>query len=1044
MRSCSRVVVLAALTLTPAIQLFGADPASLRLIPFPKQVQLHDDVFALDRALVLSAPQDVADLLGEMVGTELQRAGLPRPEVTHREASPPVLCLAPGVPPVPELAAWREGATPEDYDLEVGRDAIVCRAPGAPGLFYAVQTLCQLIRANRQDKSLPGVSVRDWPALRWRCFQDDMTRGPSSKPETLQFEVAWGAHFKLNLFTYYMEYQYAFQKHPLIGPVDGSLTPADLAALVDYARRYHVDILGNQQSFGHFERILRHEQYAALRENESVLSPVNEDSYRLLDDLYSEVCPLLPFPFFNVCCDETWGLGSGPSKALADKIGTGGVYVQHVRRVHDLLKDRYHKRMMMWGDIILQHPDQLQQVPQDTIMLTWGYGDRDSFEDQIIPFQKSGYEFFVCPGTSNWSRILPDFGVAATNIRHFVRDGIRHGAIGMLNTTWEDDGESHNGVNWPGYAWGAECAWGGDATSPHQFYRRLGAVLFGESGDHFGSAIELLARTHKLPGMLGMNNKRFWQDDFPPRNMQPAAARESAQQLLEIVRPAIDHLTSCQQEATVNRELLDPFLFGARRMEWIGQRMLDGLQVAELYDRVFSASPTSGDPAAQAADLARTRALTERNLQVLDQLNQQFQDIWLRESKPYALDWTLPRYAAARDRYQVLLTKLADAERRIKAGEPLADPAELGIALPAGLSRRTRPTARSTASLQPQAPWLEPSSDRRLGLAINALQAARENLPVELDLEIPLELSTRFVRAFVLHDSDAPREILAQLDPVPETNLRRLTLLIPGLLPVESQTFVHVYFGVQQPPALASAARTHPEENGAVWLENDCVRLLLGPEGAHIFRWEIKSLNGRDVTMPGETGWAGFADVSFGHRSLPNTLTCLADGPAVVRFACRDAEGLCKKVSLFGGVCWLEVELNNAVEQYWDFDDPTNFAADGLTPGTYLFSNGVNGSVGCEADGVPAQVKAVDTYWGVKYQKQFALALVTPEMAAFHHVAPGAGAGGVGIEGSPPAAHFVTFAGPLADGPREMLERLRQTLNFRTPPEIVLHAWQQR
>ena len=101
--------------------------------------------------------------------------------------------------------------------------------------------------------------------------------------------------------------------------------------------------------------------------------------------------------------------------------------MRRFRRIHDLLRDKYGTRMMMWGDIILQHPDHPDEIPQDTIMLTWGYAPRESFEDQIIPFAESGYEFFVCPGVNNWSRILPDFGVAETNIRHFVRDGAAHG-----------------------------------------------------------------------------------------------------------------------------------------------------------------------------------------------------------------------------------------------------------------------------------------------------------------------------------------------------------------------------------------------------------------------------------------------------------------------------------------------------------------------------------------------------------------------------------------------------------------------------------------
>ena len=217
----------------------------------------------------------------------------------------------------------------------------------------------------------------------------------------------------------------------------------------------------------------------------------------------------------------------------------------------------------MWGDIILQHPDKLDQIPKDTVMLTWGYGPQASFEDQILPFKQSGYEFFVCPGINNWSRILPDFAATTTNIQNFVRDGAKHGALGMLNTAWEDDGEALQGYKWHGYAWGAECAWNASQTSPQDFNRRLGGVLFGEPGDHSREAIELLSQTHRLPGMGNMLNARFWQNDFMPRQ-SPTATRKSAGRLLEIVGPAIEHLQACRRDAVVNAELLDAFLLGTR------------------------------------------------------------------------------------------------------------------------------------------------------------------------------------------------------------------------------------------------------------------------------------------------------------------------------------------------------------------------------------------------------------------------------------------------------------------------------------------------
>ena len=346
------------------------EAAALRLVPFPKNIAIQPGAFPLDQKLVLEAPAATATLLGRLVGEELRRAGLNAPQVRGVSGGAYLVRLSARPGEAADLPRVREKSTPQYYVLSVTPSGVLCASPSGQGLAYAVQTLCQLIRANRRGPALPCMTIGDWPSLGWRGFMDDLTRGPSAKLDTLQREVDLGATLKMNLFTYYMESQFAFQKHPQIGPKDGSLTVDELKHLVEYGKPRHVDILGNQQSFGHWGAILSHPEFAAYRETADILSPLNEGSYRLLDDLYSEVVPLLPLPWFNVCCDETIGLGSGPSKALAAKIGVGGVYVRHVRRVHDLLKDKYGKRMMMWGYIILQHPDKLEQIPKDTVMLT--------------------------------------------------------------------------------------------------------------------------------------------------------------------------------------------------------------------------------------------------------------------------------------------------------------------------------------------------------------------------------------------------------------------------------------------------------------------------------------------------------------------------------------------------------------------------------------------------------------------------------------------------------------------------------------------------
>ncbi len=777
------------------------DTAALRLVPFPKQVELGTGTFALAEHVTLQVPVTEVEWIGRRVNQELGVARAPAWEVKAIDAPQFYLRSAAheGAPRPHEFPA---DAPEGSYVLQLRPDAICCTGVDAAGLHYGVETLCQLIRANRSNNALPCLTIRDWPSLQWRCFQDDLTRGPSSTLSTLQQQIDLGAELKMNLFTYYMEYQYAFAKHPSIGPQDGSLLPDDLQTLVQYAKARQIDILGNQQSFGHFTWILKHPEYATLRETDYLLCPTKEESYQLLDDLYSEVCPLLPFPMFNVCCDETEGLGTGPSRQLAEEIGVGGVYVRHIRRVHDLLKEKYNKRMMMWGDIILQHPDKLEQIPKDTVMLTWGYGPNASFEDQILPFKDSGYEFFVCPGISNWSRILPDFAVATTNIRNFVRDGVKHGALGMLNTEWEDDGEALQGYKWHGYAWGAECAWNASVTSVDDFHRRVGGVLFGEPGDHFGQAIALLSKVHGLPGMQNMMNSRFWQNDFLPRQSAPAT-RRSAQRLLDIVQPAIEHLETCRQDALVNAHLLDAFLLGARRMELIGQRMLDGLRAEEAYAAAYDTS----DRDERLKRVAEAAQLVERTRQSHRDLGQEFQRIWLSESKPYALDWTMKRYAEIDESYQLLGQRLADARGKVEQGEQLPSPAELGLTAATSYTRQTRPFALSTGALKPGLPWAEPTATHRFGLTVEAGNVDRYELPVEVDVTIADSLAARPLRAFWLRESGQPEEILVQLDDVIDGDRHRLTLLVPGPIVQSTCAEVQVYCGLPAPGAAARYSR---------------------------------------------------------------------------------------------------------------------------------------------------------------------------------------------------------------------------------------------
>ena len=340
--------------------------------------------------------------------------------------------------------------------------------------------------------------------------------------------------------------------------------------------------------------------------------------------------------------------------------------------------------------------------------------------------------------------------------------------------------------------------------------------------------------------------------------------------------------------------------------------------------------------------------------------------------------------------------------------------------------------------LAPDAPWDDVTASHRLGIVIEAGNAERLTLPIELDVALRDDLCSKPVRAFCSIERGLATEIPAQLDPIEASSRTRLTLVIPGLIPAKAQASVQVYLGLSKmPAALPQAVLTQNDPNGMKWLENDKVRLLLGSEGAHIYRWEVKALGGRDITQPGETGWAGFSDIGGQMRSAKNQLVCLAKGPALVRYLCTSPSGAKKQISLFAGTSWIEEMMGEIKGVYTHYDDVKNFSGTSSTPGKYLFSDGKSGAVGKETDGASAP-KRFSATWSIKYNDQkLALGLITPEAKTLHAIGPGGIWGGAGTHGSPPA-HVITFAGVLEDEPEVTMKRLQQTLNFNNQPSVTL------
>ncbi|MDJ0789061.1 MAG: family 20 glycosylhydrolase [Myxococcota bacterium] len=407
----------------------------------------------------------------------------------------------------PRIELVRRGDAGEAYAIEVGREAIRIEGDGAAGLRHGATTLAQLVDSRGR---IPCCRIEDAPRFGLRGVMLDVSRGKVPSDASLRELVDRCAALKLNALMLYTEHTFRFRRHPEIGADASPLTAESLRALDQYAAERGVELIPTLQALGHMGHVLKLPRYAHLAESELgwSLSPAEPGTYELIDDLLDEYLPNFRSGYWNANCDEPWDLGRGKSKAREAELGPGGVYVEHVKRLHAAARAR-DRRLMIWGDVVHSHPEQVEHLPRDLVMLDWWYEAQLDF-DRVRVFAERGIPFVVCPGTSTWNCLFPRVANSLANISGWADAGRRHDAMGLVCTDWGDFGHYNLlGNSWLAYAWAAQEAWSGpvdekafDQAFDHQVfggargaaraYRMLGDVHDAGFPVFNGSALQFL------------------------------------------------------------------------------------------------------------------------------------------------------------------------------------------------------------------------------------------------------------------------------------------------------------------------------------------------------------------------------------------------------------------------------------------------------------------------------------------------------------------------------------------------------------------------
>jgi hexosaminidase len=362
-------------------------------------------------------------------------------------------------------------ANPEGYTLTIDRRGVQIEFRESGGLRAATATMRQLLHAH--GRRLPFLKIRDWPDFARRGVMLDISRGRVPRLETLLDLAEHLADFKVNELQLYTEHTFAYQNYKSVWKDWGALTAKEVQVLDRRCRELGIDLVPNQNSFGHLRYFLENPKLKKLAEISSpyedasrefvrrptTLVPNHPGTLPFLRGLYDELLPNFSSGLFNIGGDETWDLGKGQSKKLCAAKGKGRVYLDFLKKIQREVSARK-KRMMFWGDIILKYPSLIRELPKNVIALNWGYEADHPFAQEAAQFAKAKIPFYVCPGTSTWQTLIGKHDNALANLQAAARAGKKSGAIGFLNTDWGDGGHPQPlAVSWPLLLAGAALAW---------------------------------------------------------------------------------------------------------------------------------------------------------------------------------------------------------------------------------------------------------------------------------------------------------------------------------------------------------------------------------------------------------------------------------------------------------------------------------------------------------------------------------------------------------------------------------------------------------
>ncbi|MGH9327212.1 MAG: glycoside hydrolase family 20 zincin-like fold domain-containing protein [Terriglobia bacterium] len=494
------------------------------VIPQPQQVELQGPDFEFGAGWRIELGPGVS--AGDVAVESLRKEMLSRHGIAlggRAQGKPIELVIRPGSVEIGKaLDKNRAALEKQAYRLELASDAIHLTANAPTGLFYGVDTLMQLVKPAKGKLWLPAGTITDWPDLELRSILWDDTFHLEHL-DVLKAAIRRAAFYKINGFTLKLCGHFQFKSAPaVVEPY--ALSPAQYQELTDYGLKYHVQLIPYLDAPAHETAILKHPEYAALREfpqSNYEFCATNPKTYSLLEAMFQNLMDAnKDSHYILLSTDEPYYVGIAKN-AQCDEVdearqlgGRGRLLAQFTTKLAQYLHDRG-RTVIFWGE----YPLTPKEIPSLPSYLVNGevYGPEfdpafkaHGIRQMIYTYTGGALEFPLFPDyywLPNPDRLHPQPMVAGRvpqMLDYISFNPAREQAdlMGALVAGWRDPG-LHPETYWLGYITGLSYAWHPAAPIPQQATSSFFHLFYGPSALGMGRIYELMSQ-----------QAQFWNDSW--------------------------------------------------------------------------------------------------------------------------------------------------------------------------------------------------------------------------------------------------------------------------------------------------------------------------------------------------------------------------------------------------------------------------------------------------------------------------------------------------------------------------------------------------